>query len=40
MRPNSTIPQNRSTRYCDEGNCGNRMSVNAYRRWQAEQETP
>ncbi|WP_460773973.1 CGNR zinc finger domain-containing protein [Microbacterium sp. GXF7504] len=27
--------RNRSKRYCDTGNCGNRMNVNAYRRRQA-----
>lgn len=29
--------KNRSKRYCDEGNCGNRMNVNAYRRRKAAQ---
>jgi predicted RNA-binding Zn ribbon-like protein len=28
--------RNRSKRYCDTGNCGNRMNVNAYRRRKAE----
>ncbi|MCX6502392.1 MAG: CGNR zinc finger domain-containing protein [Microbacterium sp.] len=28
--------RNRSKRYCDTGNCGNRMNVNAYRRRRAE----
>ncbi|WP_396658034.1 CGNR zinc finger domain-containing protein [Microbacterium sp.] len=31
--------RNRSKRYCDEGNCGNRMNVNAYRRRKAERES-
>jgi hypothetical protein len=30
--------KNRSKRYCDAGNCGNRMNVNAYRRRRAAQE--
>lgn len=30
--------RNRSKRYCDSGNCGNRMNVNAYRRRRALQE--
>ena len=25
------LSRNRSKRYCDVGNCGNRMNVNAYR---------
>ncbi len=29
--------RNRSKRYCDTGNCGNRMNVNAYRRRKAEE---
>ena len=29
--------RNRSKRYCDTGNCGNRMNVNAYRRRRARQ---
>ncbi|MGB4778717.1 CGNR zinc finger domain-containing protein [Microbacterium sp.] len=28
--------KNRSKRYCDTGNCGNRMNVNAYRRRRAQ----
>lgn len=32
--------RNRSKRYCDVGNCGNRMNVNAYRRRKAGEETP
>ena len=31
--------RNRSKRYCDEGNCGNRMNVNTYRRRKAERES-
>lgn len=31
--------KNGSKRYCDEGNCGNRMNVNAYRRRKAETGT-
>lgn len=31
--------RNRSKRYCDAGNCGNRMNVNAYRRRMAERES-
>jgi predicted RNA-binding Zn ribbon-like protein len=30
--------KNGSKRYCDSGNCGNRMNVNAYRRRKAERE--
>ncbi len=30
--------KNRSKRYCDTGNCGNRMNVNAYRRRKARTE--
>ncbi|MFG6476819.1 CGNR zinc finger domain-containing protein [Microbacterium sp. P06] len=29
--------RNKSKRYCDTGNCGNRMNVNAYRRRKAEE---
>ena len=29
------LSRNRSRRYCDTGNCGNRMNVNAYRRRKA-----
>jgi predicted RNA-binding Zn ribbon-like protein len=31
--------RNGSKRYCDSGNCGNRMNVNAYRRRRGMQET-
>ncbi|HWI30903.1 MAG TPA: CGNR zinc finger domain-containing protein [Microbacterium sp.] len=31
--------RNGSKRYCDSGNCGNRMNVNAYRRRRGRQET-
>lgn len=32
--------RNGSKRYCDVGNCGNRMNVNAYRRRKASRGTP
>jgi predicted RNA-binding Zn ribbon-like protein len=31
------LSRNRSKRYCDVGNCGNRMNVNAYRARRASQ---
>ena len=31
------LSRNRSKRYCDVGNCGNRMNVIAYRRRKAEE---
>ncbi len=34
------LSRNRSKRYCDVGNCGNRMNVNAYRARAARKSTP